>query len=103
MKTIIQLCRVSISACIIALPLSAQDSTAKPRDNWSSAFTVGIPGIGMQTLPAPFVVTGAHFTDLNSGKLSGDFAIGVAPVFLLAGGMILEARGGVALPMQMTP
>src|SRR5688500_11317504 len=90
-------------AALIGHPLDAQDTAAKPKDTWSSAFTVGIPGIGMQTLPAPFVVTGAHFTDLNSGKLSGDFAIGVAPVFLLAGGMILEARGGVALPMQMTP
>ena len=103
MDRIIRLVVTSIVAAIFALPALAQDTTATPRDSWSSAFTVGIPGIGMQSLPAPFVVTGAHFTDLNPSKLSGDLAIGVAPAMFLMGGMILEARGGVALPMQMTP
>lgn len=92
---------IASAAAALAAPASAQDSLAQPRDRWTTAFTVGVPGAGAE--PVQVSIVGLQFTNLDPGSLSGDFAIGIAPVVLAYGALAFGVRAGTALPMQMTP
>jgi hypothetical protein len=89
-----------LGAAAVAAAQVTPDSSR--RDNWSGAFLVGVPGVGSETSPL-LTTLGLQLTQLNPGRISGDFALGIVPYGLGFGAILLGVRGGVVLPMQAAP
>ena len=82
-------------------PPPAGDSLRAPRQ-WIAGGSVGVPGFGREPFPTMLTV-GGHWTQLNIGRLGADFSVGIVPRAFIHGVLAVGARGGVALPVAVSP
>jgi hypothetical protein len=103
MRTLARSIRAAVIAAVFAVhSLDAQDSTVTPRTNGITAFTFGVPGYGSESMPYALIV-GMHALNLDPGRISGDFAVGVLPLLMSTGVIGFGVRGGFVLPVQASP
>jgi hypothetical protein len=94
---------VVIVACVVATDSArAQDSAATGPDPWVIAINFGLPGHRSQTALELFTL-GVQVTQLRPNRLSADLAFGTVPYALAAGFGVFAFRGGVALPLRLSP
>jgi hypothetical protein len=82
--------------------LGAQDSSGVDSGRWLWAVSVGVPGFEDQAIGELFTV-GANFTQMRLNKPSLDFSLGTVPRALAEGFIALGLRGGLALPLVVSP
>ena len=80
----------------------ARDSVSTRRAGWLVGGSIGVPGYGSESVPELMTV-GVHWTRLQPGRIGGDFSIGTMPRAFFEGVMVLGARAGVALPLELSP
>lgn len=75
-----------------------------PRQLTGTLFSVsiGMAGVGRETFPELFTL-GLQWTQAEAGRIGLDFALGTAPRAFFEGAAVLGARGGVALPLVLSP
>lgn len=83
-------------------PIPARDSLRVAPRQWIAGVSIGVPGFGGEPFPTLLTV-GGHWTQLNIGRLGADFSVGIVPRTLIDGIIAVGARGGVALPLAVSP
>lgn len=81
---------------------SIEDSLAGPRGGWLGGMSVGVPGSGSDAAPQLLTI-GGNWTHVRAGRVGADFALGTMPRALSEGVLVLGARGGIALPLALSP
>lgn len=81
---------------------STPDSLEAGRGEWLAAVTLGVPGVEREPIPQLLTI-GGQWTQLRVGRVGADFAIGTMPRILAEGALVLGARGGIALPLALSP
>lgn len=81
---------------------SAEDSLAAREGGWLAGMSVGVPGYGRQAA-TELLTVGGNWTRLREGRVGADFALGTMPRILGEGVLVLGARGGIALPVALSP
>lgn len=94
--------RIVCLACATASSVAAQDSTRVEPPAWLFGGSIGIPVYEAEPVLALLTI-GVHWTQLRPGRLGADFALGTAPAILLVDVFAVGARGGVALPLALSP
>lgn len=83
-------------------PSPAQESVRAAPGRWLVGASIGVPGHDGESFPAMFTV-GAHWTQLDAGRVGADFSVGTVPWVVRKGIVAVGARGGVALPVALSP
>lgn len=81
---------------------SAQDSPGTRRSEWLVGISLGVPGHEDEFIPE-LLTMGVHWTQLRAGRMGADFSLGTVPRALGEGVLVLGARGGIALPLAVSP
>ena len=81
----------------------AQDSSSVPRSRWMVGGSLGSLRYGGEFAPLEYTTIGMHFTQVRPGALGADFSIGIVPRALTEGFLLSGARGGIAVPLALTP
>jgi hypothetical protein len=81
-------------------PVSQDSDRAKPR-GWLVGGSIGVPTVDGGASVDLFTVA-VHGTQLRTGRLGADFAVGTMPRALAEGVAVGFARAGVALPFQLS-
>ena len=81
-------------------PPTQDSDTAKGR-GWLVGGSIGVPTFAGETSSELFTIA-VHGTQLRSGGLGADFAVGTMPRALAAGVAVGFVRGGVALPFHLS-
>jgi hypothetical protein len=88
---------------IAAARLPAQQSTATPAGGWIIGGSVGMFGVGTETVPLELFTLGMHWTQVRPGHLGADISIGTVPRVLAEGVVVGAARLGVTYPVTVAP
>ena len=83
-----------------ATRLFAQD-VAGHRDGWMGGPLLGVPGAGREAF-IPAITLGVGGTRLVPNRPGADLAIELVPRLLEAGALVLGARAGIGLPLELT-
>jgi hypothetical protein len=78
------------------------DTLSRARDGWLIAGSFGLPGLGSEIVAEAFTI-GVQWTRVRAGRLGADFSLGTIPRTLQEGVFVLGFRGGVALPLLLSP
>jgi len=81
---------------------SAPDSTRPGPRGWLVGASFGVPVVEDEAIPELFTI-GINGTQLRPGRLGADFSLATAPRALSEGFLAGVARGGVALPLALSP
>jgi hypothetical protein len=84
-------------------PAQGQDSTATPSGGWMLGASLGMFGVGTESLPLELFTFGMHWTQVRPGHLGADVSIGTVPRVLAEGVVIAAARLGVTYPLSVAP
>jgi len=94
---------VALLLLVVASQAGAQSDTARrEREGWIIGASVGVPGYGRESAPELFTV-GVQWTQLRRGRLGADFSLGTMPRLIGEGVVPVALRGGLALPLAVTP
>ncbi len=79
------------------------DSVAESRTGWLFGASVGVPGYEDEPFLELFTI-GIHGTHVRGpGRPGFDYSVGIMPRALAEGAVVLGFRGGVAVPLTLSP
>ena len=92
----------TVILCAARATSAAQDSTRAAHTATLFGVTVGLPGVGANSVPQ-LTTVGLTVTENRPGRLGADLAVGMSPRTLADGFVALGVSGGVALPLAVAP
>jgi hypothetical protein len=97
---------LSLTLLVGGAPVGAQavpaDTLSRARSGWIVGGSLGVPGYESEIIAEAFTI-GVHWTRVRPGRLGADFSFGTIPRTLVEGVFVLGLRGGVALPLLLSP